>query len=245
MMKRKRLDHHNQCAFCSVRTITRKNQTRYLYKKFKEDLGYGGLNCTQPHCGSPRLICKLCIVAVVKTAKEKNDPHILADPWIDALRKYVDTINLCAVTTEDVQQKFKGHCCDFNVKEMKKEEAAKSLAEQQAGPMAYDGGLVLLGHGILIETDCNAVDVNAMGADALAGINKGIVHGVIDPLLARQLHMDQYAPKAKDRNFRTEIHDIVVPSVLESGQGQKVRHYAIGTNANILWTNILWTHFLS
>jgi hypothetical protein len=190
------------------------------------------LGCT--HCQSPRLICKLCIIAIVKTAKKKKDPDILSDPWIEALKQYVET------SKEDVQQKFKGHCCDFNVAAMKKEEAKSRVEQEQAGPMVYDGGLVLLGHGIMIETDCNAVDVNALGPDALAGIEKGIVDGVIDPSLARQLHMDQYAPKAKDHNFTTKMYKIAVPSVLQSGQRQKVSHHAIGTNANNLWT-----HFLS
>jgi hypothetical protein len=90
--------------------------------------------------------------------------------------------------------------------------------EEQTKDMVYDGGLVLLGHGILIETDCNAVDVNAMGPDALAGIGKGVVHGVIDSSLASQLQKEKYAPKDKDSNFKTMACNIVVTSELNLGQ---------------------------
>jgi hypothetical protein len=234
MFKRKwNVDNGNRCAFCAVKSITEKNQHRYV--EFKAWCPTG-LRCT--NCRSPRLICKLCIIAIVKTAQEKGNPNILSDPWIEELKNYVEMMNLGG-TTNDVEKNFKGHCCDFDVRAMKKEEAVERLAHQ-ASDMVYDGGLVLLGHGILIETDCNAVDVNAMGPDALAGIEKGIVHGVIDSSLARELQTEGYAPKDKDSNFKTMKYNIVVPSVLGSGPEQNVSHYTIGTNANNLWT-----HFLS
>jgi hypothetical protein len=234
MLKRKwNVDNGNKCAFCALKSITDKNQ--HLYVEFKAWCPKG-LRCT--NCCSPRLICKLCIIAIVKTAQEKGDPDILSDPWMKELQKDVEMMNL-ETSTYGVEQNFKGHCCDFDVKAMKKEEEAKRL-EHQAKDMVYDGGLVLLGHGILIETDCNAVDVNAMGPDALAGIEKGIVHGVIDSSLARELQTEGYAPKdKKDSNFKTMTHNIVVPSVVESGQEQNVSHYTIGTNANNLWTYFL------
>jgi hypothetical protein len=235
MCKRKRTtENGNNCAFCVVKSITKQNQHRYVeFKAWCSE----GLRCT--NCESPRLICHLCIIAIDKAidkaVKSKGvSSAILSDPWIQELRKYVETRNLGFV------QIFKGHCCDFDVRKMKKKEDVQRL-EHQGKDMAYDGGLVLFGHGIMIETDCNSVDVNALGPDALAGIEKGIVHGVIDSFLARQLYRERYAPKAMDSNFKTMTYNIVVPSVAESGLERNVSHYyTIGTNANALWT-----HFLS
>jgi hypothetical protein len=216
-MKRKRLDDPNNCAFCTFRTITKENQQRY---KCFQDWCPKGLNCSC--CKAPRLICQLCMVAIVQKAEEKEDSLILADPWITALRLYVKRIKQ-GETTEDVEQNFKGNCCDnIGNKPTSKTEVPVKCHSEPAGPMLYDGGLVLLGHGILIETDCNAVDINAMGPDKLAGIEQGIVHGVIDSSLATQLQMEGYAPKNRDNNFTRTIHDIVIPSVLQAGEELKV-----------------------
>jgi hypothetical protein len=265
MFKRKwNVDNGNKCAFCALRSITEKNQKRYV--EFKAWCSTG-LRCN--NCCSPRLICELCIFAIVQTAIERKDSDILSDPWIKELKKYVfaivnkkaqekgdldiqsddppwmaglkEDVEMMDLggTTKDVEQNFKGHCCDFDVKAMRTEEEAERFVHQTSD-MVYDGGLVLLGHGVLIETDCNAVDVNAMGPDALAGIEKGIVHGVIDSSLARELQAERYAPKDKDSNFKTMTYNIVVPSVSGSGPEQNVSHYTIRTNANNVWT-----HFLS
>jgi hypothetical protein len=205
-----------------VRTIAEKNQRRYVDNGFQEALCLTGLNCSR--CEARRFICKLCIVAIVQKAEEKGDSIILSDPWIASLKSYVEEINR-GETTSDAGQNFRGSCCCDNIgdKPNRSEVYVKSHSEPSRH-MVYDGALVLLGHGILIETDCNAVDVNAMGPDELAGIGKGIVHGVIDPPLARQLQMERYAPKEKDKNFTTRIHDISIPSVLQAGQVQKVSH---------------------
>jgi hypothetical protein len=213
------LDKENKCAFCTFRTITEQNQQRY---KCFQSWCPKGLYCGC--CKHPRLICQLCIVAIVRKAVEKNDSIILSDPWIAALRLYVERINR-GETTDDVGRNFQGNCCDNIGNKPTSTEVNVKCHSEQASPMVYDGGLVLLGHGILIETDCNAVDVNAMGPDELAGIEHGIVHGVIDSALARQLHMERYAPKDRDSYFTTTMHHIVIPSVLQAGQGQKVSHY--------------------
>jgi hypothetical protein len=220
MRRKQPLDRRNKCTFCAVRSITEKNQHRYVDNGFQEALCLTGLNCSR--CINPRFICKLCIVAIVQKAEEKGDSIILSDPWIATLNLYLEEINR-GETTNEVGRNFRGNCCCDNIgdKPNRNKVYVKSHSEPSS-PMLYDGGLVLLGHGILIETDCNAVDVNAMGPDELAGIGKGIVHGVIDPPLARQLQMERYAPKEKDKNFTTRIHDIVIPSVLQAGQEQKV-----------------------
>jgi hypothetical protein len=83
-MKRKQnLDARNKCAFCTVNTITEKNQQRYVDIVFQEQAWCPtGLKCSG--CDSPRLICQLCIVAIVRKAEEKGDSVILSDPWIAA-----------------------------------------------------------------------------------------------------------------------------------------------------------------
>jgi hypothetical protein len=210
------LNPRNNCAFCAVRTITKKNQPRYVDNGFKPDWYHTGLYCSR--CKAPRFICQLCMVAIVKKANEKEDPIILSDPWIAALKLYVE-----GDTTGDVERNFKGNCCDnIGGKPTTRTEVDGKCHSAQASPMVYDGGLVLLEHGILTETDCNAVDVNAMGPDKLAGIEKGIVHGVIHSSLAIRLQMERYAPKEMDSNFTTTMHNIVIPSVLEAGQEQNV-----------------------
>jgi hypothetical protein len=214
------LDRRNNCDFCKVNTIKKKNQHRYVDDGFQAWCPTG-LRCSC--CESPALICQLCIVAIVQKAEEKGDSIILSDPWIAALKLYVERINR-GETTEDVGRNFQGNCCYSIGHEPTRTDVDVKCHSEEGSPMVYDGGLVLLGHGILIETNCDAVDVNAMGPDELAGIGKGIVHGVIDSSLARQLQMEGYAPKESDSNFTTRIHDIVIPSVVQAGQEKKVSH---------------------
>jgi hypothetical protein len=219
MTKGKRLDRRNKCAFCTKRTITEKNQPRYADNSFQA-LCTRGLLCRC--CKEPRFICLLCIVAIVDSAEDKEDSIILYDPWIAALRLYLDLIKN-RECTDHLERNFQGNCCDNIGNKPNRTEVVVKCDTEPASPLlSYDGGLVLLGHGILIETDCDAVDVNAMGPDELAGIGKGIVHGVIDSSLARQLHMEGYAPNERDSNFKTTMHNIVIPSVSPFEQEQKV-----------------------
>jgi hypothetical protein len=109
MTKRKRellLDRRNKCDFCTVYTITEKNQQRYVGNGFAAWCP-AGLKCSE--CESPGFICQLCIVAIVQKAEEKGDRIILADPWIHALQLYVERIN---ETSDNEGRTFRGNCCD-------------------------------------------------------------------------------------------------------------------------------------